>query len=188
MSKKGLRYVAFAHLKADGTYENGKHLSPAAAFNANANASDVKDYGDDRVVETDKSVTGGTITVELNNDDDEMYVYLLGHTQTTGENGEIISNVDDVAPYVGAAAVGKSGSKWVAKVYNKCQFSEPNDENSTKEEAAKFDHISLEGDILIPEDGNWKRRKSFDTFAAAKTYVDTLFNVTGETGATGTTT
>ena len=171
MSKKGLRYVAFAKLKADGTYENGKHLSPAAAFNANANASDVKDYGDDR-------------TVELNNDDDEMYVYLLGHTQTTGENGEIISNADDVAPYVGAAAVGKSGSKWVAKVYNKCQFAEPNDENSTKEETVNFNHISLEGDILIPEDGNWKRRKSFDTFAAAKTYVDTLFNVTGETGET----
>lgn len=185
MSKKGLRYVAFGLLKADGTYENGKHLGPAAAFNANATASDVKDYGDDRVVETDKSVTGGSITIELNNDDDEMYTYLLGHSQTTGTSGgEIISNVDDEAPYVGAAAIGKSGSKWVAKVYNKCQFAEPNDENSTKEEQAKFDHISLEGDILIPEDGNWKRRKSFDTFAAAKTYVDTLFNVTGETGTT----
>lgn len=142
MSKKGLRYVAFAHLKADGTYENGKHLSPAAAFNANANASDVKDYGDDRVVETDKSVTGGTITVELNNDDDEMYVYLLGHTQTTGESGEIISNADDVAPYVGAAAVGKSGSKWVAKIYNKCQFAEPNDERHKGRDSDVQPHFS----------------------------------------------
>lgn len=182
MSKKGLRYVAFGKLKDDGTYENGKHLSPAVNFNATANSSDVKDYGDDRVVETDKSVTGGTITVELNNDEDELYTYLLGHvlgaTGVTGTTpGEIVSNVEDVAPYVGAAAIGKSGSKWVAKIYLKCQFAEPADENATKEENVAFNHITLEGDILPMENGDWRKRKTFDTYEAAKSYVDTLFGV-----------
>jgi phi13 family phage major tail protein len=181
MSKKGLRYVAFGKLKDDGTYENGKHLSPAVNFNATANSSDVKDYGDDRVVETDKSVTGGTISVELNNDEDELYTYLLGHAAATGEGAEIVSNVEDVAPFVGAAAIGQSGSKWVAKVYLKCQFAEPSDENATKEENVAFNHITLEGDILPMENGNWKKRKTFDTFAAAKAYVDELFGISAQT-------
>lgn len=190
MSKKGLRYVAFGLLQNDGTYTNGKHLSPAVNFNATANSSDVKDYGDDRVVETDKSVTGGTVSVELNNDDDELYTYLLGHvmgaTGVTGTTpGEIVSNVEDVAPFVGAAAIGQSGSKWVAKIYLKCQFAEPADENATKEENVAFNHITLEGDILPMENGDWKKRKTFDTFALAKAYVDSLFNVTEAQGATG---
>ena len=187
MSKKGLRYVAFGKLKADGTYEDGRHLSPAVNFNATANSSDVKDYGDDRVVETDKSVTGGTVTVELNNDDDDLYTYLLGHVKgVTGTALDVItSNVDDVAPFVGCAAIGQSGSKWVAKIYLKCQFAEPADENATKEEQVAFNHITLEGDIFPMENGDWKKRKTFDSYAAAKSYVDSLFNVTEAQGATG---
>lgn len=186
MSKKGLRYVAFGKLKSDGTYEDGRHLSPAVNFNATANSSDVKDYGDDHVVETDKSVTGGTVTVELNNDDDDLYTYLLGHVKgTTGANADVItSNTDDVAPFVGCAAIGQSGSSWVAKVYLKCQFAEPSDENATKEEQVAFNHITLEGDILPMDNGDWKKRKTFSTFEEAKTYVDTLFSVTGATGTT----
>lgn len=183
MAKKGLRYVAFGLWESDGTYTTGqgKHLSPAAGFSASATTSDVKDYGDDRVVETDKSVTGGTLNVELNNDEDEMYTYLLGAKTTTGSGedaGKIVSNVDDVAPFVGAGCVGKSGSKWVAKIYLKTQFAEPADENSTKEENTTFNHISLEGDILTQENGEWRWRKSFATFEAAKTWVDTVLGVT----------
>ena len=191
MAKKGLRYVAFGKWASDGTYtaNEGRYLSPAASLSGTINASDVKDYGDDRVVETDNSVTGGTLAVELNNDDDEMYTYLLGaKTGSTGDTeGAIIGNVDDVAPYLGVGCVGKSGSRWVAKIYLKVQFSEPTDENATKEENTTFNHISLEGDILTQENGDWRWRKSFETFAAAKSWVDGILKVTesGETGETG---
>ena len=179
MSKKGLRYVAFGKWSAAGTYTDGKYLSPAASLSGSANISDVKDYGDDRVVETDKTVTGGTLTVELNNDDDEMYTYLLGHTATGEQGAQVIaSNADDVAPFVGVGCVGQSGSLWVAKIYKKVQFGEPNDENATKEENVAFNHITLEGDILIPEDGLWKLRQSFSTLAAAKTWINTTLGVT----------
>lgn len=181
MSKKGLRYVAFG-IRNDttGTFSGGKHLSPAAAISGSANTSDVKDYGDDRVVETDKSVTGGTLTVELNHDEDEIYTMLLGHTK----NENLIShNVDDVAPFVGVGCVGQSGSKWTAKIYTKVQFAEPADENNTKEESVQFNHITLEGDILIPEDGIWKMRQTFDTFALAKAWIDEKLSVTTTTPA-----
>ena len=182
MAKKGLRYVAFGKWASDGTYtaNEGKYLSPAAALSGNITSSDVKDYGDDHVVETDNSVTGGTLTVELNNDDDEMYTYLLGASTATGQGddaGAVISNVDDVAPFVGVGCIGKSGSSWVAKIYLKVQFSEPTDENATKEENTTFNHISLEGDILTQENGEWRWRKTFETLAAAKTWVNTVLNV-----------
>ena len=185
MSKKGLRYVAFGKLQNDGTYSQGKHLSPAASLSGSANISDVKDYGDDRVVETDKSVTGGTLSVELNNDEDELYTYLLGHTQTT--DGLIKHNADtDIAPFVGVGVVGQNGSQWTAKIYKKVQFGEPTDENTTKEETVAFNHITLEGDILIPDDGEWKLRKSFSSLADAKSYVNTTLGVSsGETAETG---
>ena len=186
MAKKGLRYVAFGKLQSNGTYSDGVHLSPAASLSGNANVADVKDYGDDRIVETDKSVTGGTLTVELNNDDDDLYTYLLGHTKDQTSE-EIDHSVDDVAPFVGVGCIGQSGSAWVSKLYKKVQFAEPNDENNTKEENVSFNHITLEGDILIPEDGSWKTRKTFTTLAAAKTWLNTKLGVSEPEGATGAT-
>lgn len=180
MAKKGLRYVAFGKWASDGTYtaSQGKYLSPAASLSGSLNTSDVKDYGDDRVVETDNSVTGGTLTVELNNDDDEMYTYLLGATTGGTSDAKIVSNADDVSPYVGVGCVGKSGSMWVAKIYLKVQFAEPADENATKEENVAFNHISLEGDILTQENGEWRWRKSFETLDAAKSWINTTLCVT----------
>lgn len=177
MAKKGIEYVVFGKLQANGTYKDGKRLSPAAAFNGSATKSNVKDYGDNRAVETDNSVTGGTLTVELNDDTDEIYTYLLGNTQAT-DGEEIVSNADDIAPYVGVGAIGMSGTKFVAKFYNKVQFSEPNDDNQTKQENTTFNHISLEGEILIPEDGNWRRRKTFATREEAKTYLNKIVGIT----------
>lgn len=179
MAKKGIEYVVFGLLQENGTYKEGKHLSPATSFNGTTTSTDVKDYGDNHVVETDNSVTGGTLTVELNNDEDELYVYLLGHKQT-GDGEEIVYNTNDVAPYVGVGAIGQSGSKYVAKFYDKVQFAEPNDENKTKEENVEFGHITLEGQILIPEGGNWRRRKTFETLEEAKAYLNKLVGITTE--------
>ena len=183
MAKKGLRYVAIGILSEDGkTYTGGKHLSPAAHLTGTPTSANVKDYGDDRVTDTDKSVTGGTLSLELTNDEDEIYSMVLGHkTQTgTGTEKTILYNADDVAPFVGVGAVGLSGKKWVAKFYKKVQFAEPTDEDQTKQENTTFSHVTLEGDILIMEDGSWKERETFGTLEAAKAWVDKKTGVTTE--------
>ena len=133
------------------------------------NNSDVKDYGDNRLLETDKSTTGGTLSVEFNHDSVDIYTMLLGHSIV---DGTIKHNANDVAPYVGTGALGKEGNKWVGKFYKKVQFAEPSDENSTKEENTTFNHITLEGDIFIPEDGEWKLQKRFDSLAEAKAWLE----------------
>lgn len=178
MAKKGIRYAAFAHatVGAGGaiTYADGCVISPVAGFNGSANKASAKDWGDDRAVDSENSVTGGTLNVELNNDEDDIYTYLLGHTKATGSgSSEVTFNVDDEPPLVGVGAYGKSGSKWVAKWYSLVRFSEPNDDNTTKQENVTFGHITLEGEIIIPENGDWKFRETFETEAAAKTWINT---------------
>ena len=121
MAKTGIEYAVFGLLQEDGTYKNGKYLSPVTNFNGTPTKASVTDYGDNRALETDNSVTGGTLSIEMNQDEDDIYVFLLGHTKDE-TSGEIIYNVNDTAPYVGCGAIGKSGAKYVAKFYKKVQF------------------------------------------------------------------
>lgn len=183
MSKKGITYAVFGLLQEDGSYKEGKYLSPVANFNGTANASNGKDYGDNRIVETDKTVTGGTLSVELNHDTEDIYVMLLGHKKD--EKGQITFNSDDVAPYVGVGAIGMAEDGYVAKFYKKVQFSEPGDDNATKQESVSFGHVTVEGDIIVPEDGVWKLRERFDTLAAAKEWLNKLVGITTTAAGTG---
>lgn len=177
MAKKGIEYAVFGLLdEKTGTYSKGKYLSPVAGFNGNPTKASGTDYGDNRALETDNSVTGGTLSVELNDDNDDIYVFLLGHAKDL-ESGEISYNVNDVPPYVGCGAIGKSGNQYVGKFYKKVQFGEPNDENTTKQENTTFAHTTVEGTILIPEDGEWKKRKTFETLEAAKAWLNGLVGI-----------
>lgn len=185
MAKTGIRYAVFAEATeaSDGTitYSNGKCLSPVAGFNGSINQSNGKDYGDDRVVATDNTVTGGTLTVELNEDNDDIYTMLLGHAVASGTGADpaIQYKDTDVAPFIGTGAIGRSGDKWVGKWYTKVQFHEPADDNATAQENITFGHVTLEGDILIPANGLWKERETFDTLTAAKTWLNGKAGISG---------
>ena len=187
MAKKGIRYAVFATrtetesgTSISVTYSGGKNISPVVTFNGSINSSNTKDYGDDVVQEVDNSVTGGTISIELNNDEDDIYTMLLGHSKadsSASNAGEITFAETDVAPFIGVGAIGKSGSKWVGKWYPKVQFKEPNDDNATRQETVTFGHITIEGEILIPYDGVWKTRKEFSSFSDAKTWLNTKASI-----------
>ena len=178
MAKKGIRYAVFGVLQSDGTYADGANLAPVAAFNGTPNTSNVKDYGDDICVEVANETVGASLSVELTNDDLDIFALLLGHTLTSGE---IEYNSNDQAPYVGCGAIGKSGSKWRAKFYKKVLFAEPSDENATKQESTTFGHLTLEGDAIPLDDGSWKVEKEFDELAAAKSYLNGLVGISGGT-------
>lgn len=186
MAKIGLEYIAAAKLDmqnckdlATVKYTELAEIGPGATVTFTPASSDVKDYGDDRVVETDVSVTGGTISLELNEPTQKNEAFLLGHeydeTAADEHKGHIIRNVNDVPPYVGIAFVGKSmiNGKHVykAKVYAKCQFKEPSDEYNTKQENVTFSHTTLEGNLFQLDNGDWKCEKQCDTLADAKSFI-----------------
>lgn len=181
MARKGLDYVAFAkysYLNGTTTYSQGVKLSTAASFNANINSNVVNDYGDNRSVETVSEVTGGDVSAELNNDEAVLYAFLMGATVTENQGKTtIVSNANDVPPLVGAAAIGKTGNVYRLKVYKKCQFSEPNDENTTKQESTVFTHTTVSGRIFIPEDGEWRIMEDYSTLADAIAAIEALFHI-----------
>ena len=175
MSKYGIRYAVFAKYNDDGTYTDGCYLSPVAGYNGNPNVAPGSDYGDDRSLDAESYVAGGTLSVEFNRDKDELYTFLLGHEQA--QSGEIAYNSNDEAPIVGTGAIGRGDGKWKVRFYKQVKFHEPNDENQTRTNTIQHNHITLEGDIMIPEDGEWKLTRTFDTFAQAKAYLDDIVGI-----------
>lgn len=190
MAKIGFEYVAAAKLddktstsKADAKYSEGREIGPAAAFNGTPTSSDVKDYGDDRTLETDTSVTGGTLSLELNEPTMENEAWILGHKFETETKG-MIRNVNDIAPYLGVGCVGKSKRDgaiiYKSKIYLKTQFRVPNDENATKQDQVTFNHTTMEGNLFQLKNGDWKDEKEFTTLDEAKKYINTTLNITEE--------
>ena len=181
MAKKGIRYAVFGIYNETTvgstttiTYTGGKRLSPVAAFNGTPNVANAKDYGDDGTVETVNEALGATLSVELTNDDMEIFTMLLGHQLV---DGVLTYTNSDEPPYVGCGAIGLSGSMWRAKIYTKVRFAEPSDDNSTKQESISFNHITLEGDAIMDGNGVWKKEKEFATEAAAKEWLNTQLGV-----------
>jgi phi13 family phage major tail protein len=190
MAKKGFEYaVVGKYSEETGKHTDGKYLGPTSTFNITTTSNDVKDYGDNRAVVTDTSVTGGTTSVEINEMVNELYAYMLGHTYNSEEN-TVVCNKDDIAPFIGMGAVGISRAednkdKYTAKFYKKCQMKEPNDENATQAETLTFTHTTLEGNMFVPEDGNWKEQKTFATLKEAKTWLNEKVGITAsDAGAT----
>lgn len=187
MAKVGMEYVVSAELveAEDGTisYKNGRYWGPSSTFSGNPSANDIKDFGDDRAVETDTSVTGGTLSVELNERTLETEAFLLGHAYDA-EKKEMKCKQDDVAPFLGTGAVGKSKRNnkivYTGKFYYKTQFKNPNDENTTKQESTAFNHTSFEGNIFTLPNGDWKSEAEFETVEEAKEWL------TAKTGMTDT--
>ena len=188
MAKIGFEYIVAGELdtsvstsKATAVYSNSREIGPGANFNGTPTSADVKDYGDDRTLETDTSVTGGTLSLELNEPTLENEAWILGHTYDEDTNS-MTRNANDVAPYIGIGVVGKSKRNnaiiYRVKVYLKAQFKEPNDENATKQESVTFSHTTMEGNLFQLDEGDWKYVAEYTTLAAAKAALNTIFGIT----------
>lgn len=150
------------------------HVSPSVTFNGSTANNSAKDYGDDVVQESDMEFSGGTLSIELNNDINLLYAMLFKYDVTLVDSvpAEIEFNVDDPIPYVGVGAIGRSGDEYVAKWYPLVRFRLPNDDNQTKQESVTFGHVTVEGDIFQTRFGIWKQRKVFSSLSDAKTWLN----------------
>lgn len=168
MAKIGLKYLAYKGSVNKGII--GKAIQADIAISVN----EVYLYGDDAIAESDKSFQSGKITLGVDDLRDAVQVEFLGHT--VAESGEITAKGTDNNPYVGIGFycikkvdnVQKYRAIWLPKV----QFAEPNDSNNTKGQNVSFASSTLEGTIMLDDNGDWKKEQTFDTEAQAKAYVD----------------
>jgi len=175
MAKIGLRYPVYKSANSKGVI--GKAIQADISISTN----DVKLYADDVVVESDKSFKSGTITLGIDDLSDEIQTEFLGHKKDE-QTGEIIANGNDENPYVGIGFYGikkvnnviKYRAIWLPKV----QFAEPADTNKSKGETVEFNTPTLEGTIMMDDDGNWKYEQTFSTEDEAKAYLENKAGIT----------
>ena len=178
MAKIGLRYPVAAPLTENETetsYTGGKVIGKAINSDININSNDVKLYADDVIAESDKSFKDGNVKIGVDDLDYETQAMLLGHK--VSEEGELVANADDTAPFVGFGFYGPTKKNNVlgfrAIFLHKVQFAEPAESITTKGETVSFQTPVLEGTIYTDVKGDWKSEKTFPTEAEAKTWLET---------------
>ena len=182
MAKIGLnnfRY-AVATIGPNGaiTYGAVKKPAKAVSFSFEPNTSDAKLYADDSLAESDNRVTGGTCTMGIDRLDAETMAEILGH-EYNNETKEVVSNVNDIAPYVGVGRIVRimvdGVQNFRATFLAQCKFAEPSADDNTMGESVEFSTYELSGTVVVPADGNWRREKVFTTQADAIAYLEGLF-------------
>lgn len=180
MAKIGLNNFRYGILTEaeDGTasYSGAKVPGKAISCNVEVETNDAELYGDDVLIESDKTFNKATVTAGIDNDDMETMAELLGHTYS--EEAGMVRNANDIAPYVGLGRVVtkiKDGvRKYKVEFLYKVKFGEPSQEDTTKGESVEFGTVELEGTASTLVNGDWSVTKEFDTKAEAITYLEGL--------------
>lgn len=181
MAKIGLSNFRYAVLTEaqDGTpsYDGAKTPAKAISCNVSISNNDAKLFADDVLAESDTSFQSGTVTMGIDDEDQETMATLLGH-DVDSQTGVMTRNANDTAPYV---ALGRIITKMVGGLYKykveflyKVKFSEPSQENNTRGESLEFGTSELEGTVATLADGRWSETKTFSTKAEAVTFLEEL--------------
>lgn len=181
MAKIGLENFRYGLLteQPDGTAAYGVGKKPGRAISCNVSVSNnsAKLYADNVLAESDTSFQNGTVTIGLDEADIQTQADLLGHTV---EDGVIVRNSNDIAPYVGLARLVtlmvNGAYKYKVEFLKKVKFGEPSQENSTKGESVEFGTVEMEGDVAALANGEWSDSKVFDSKTDAVQYLESLFS------------
>lgn len=178
MAKIGLKGLRAAKYDENSkTYGEVESVGKAIKSDISINSNNVKLYAEDAVAESDQSFKDGKIALEVDDLTVKMNGLLLGHT--VSEEGELVANSSDIAPYVGMGfyCMTKKNNKigYRAIFLVKVQFAEPNDNSETRGETVAFKTPSIEGTIMTDANGDWKKEESFETEQEAIAYLDSKF-------------
>ena len=176
------------------TYSAGQRLAEAVSASVSWTRNDSHFFGDDVELDTDNGVTGYSIDFEPSGLADAARAYLLGET-TTGTGANTVYNVVDTpAPDVGFGYIRVMRSKAVGTAaaatttyeawwYHKCKFGISSEESRTKETSIEWRVPTLSATgagVSLDSTGVLKfaEHRSFDTLAAAKTYLNGKAGIT----------
>lgn len=185
----GMRYAVAAPIDSYTpysaiTYDDGFVVSEARGANVQFELEDGDFRGDDAVLDSAKGVLGYTIELETAGMKDSVRAALLGEVKDTSDAYHITGAE---APDVGLGYVkqmretdanGVVQTTWEAFWYYKMKFGQPNDDARTKERTMEWraQTITATGAGVFQSssanDPDFAEHKTFDTFNAAKTYLN----------------
>lgn len=181
MAKIGLNNLWYALLTegADGTpsYSSKKSFGKAISANTSITNNSAKLFADDQLAESDTSFQSGTVTLGVDDDRETVFAEVLGHEVTN--EGEVIRNANDTAPWVGLARIivkmVNNVRLYKVEILYKVKFSEPSQEDNTKGESVEFSTPTIEGTIATLANGDWSDSKTFSSKEDALKYIDATF-------------
>lgn len=196
MAQIGLRTYRYAKMNDDlKTYGSPATLAGAIETKVSLNIAEAKLYADDVLKDKASEFVDATITMGVDNDDDAVFSPLLGektekYKPTGGTETTVYkSNIDDVPVYFGfgQVVVKRISGKRVFKVewFPKVQFKPYHNDATTKKDSLEFTTPSIEGSVFANEDGDWRKRATFDTETEANNFLDSLFVQKTSSSSTG---
>lgn len=178
MSKLGIQSVKYSKRDENGKFTGPHEIGTLVSFNGSPNKIEAEDWGDNRKVESNKSVNKITLSMELNDLAGKEYADLCGHEYDEQTKKVTVKSTDN-APMVGIGAIGNSERNgkqvYILKIYPNMQFGEPNDDNSTETETKDYKHTTLEGTGYPDENNTVKIEQEFaglpEAIAALEEYL-----------------
>ena len=194
MARIGLKRPIVAEITEETSvatvYGTGQVMAKAISANININNVGTEPlFADDEAAETASGFSDGTIEMNIDDLSDPMYAILCGHSVVdVGGISEIQAGANDMGPYVGLGFTlvrMKNGVRtYPARIIKKIQFAEPSEEAKTKGKEIEWQTPKMNGTILMPSDGIWKRQATFETEQAAFDWIDGILH-TGSVDKTG---
>ena len=191
MARIGLKGLTYAKVSGGGagsavTYTGGATIPDLMiAANVTLNRQDVKQHADDHLVERDNGLMSATIALELARLPDQIKEDLLGY-ESGGSNTNVLTVVEDAAPYVGFGYITKEldhGTvSYVGYWFYKVQFGLTDDNASTKGENTQFQSANLSGEaagVQLTSGGKiaFYDINSASTEAAIRTWLNSMAGI-----------
>lgn len=180
MARIGLKNFRYSLLDENENVNEPKSLGKAIDCKVSLELNSAELYADDSLAESDYTFNKGTVTISVDDDDDQVLAPLLGHN--ISEDGEVIRKDTDIAPYV---AFGRILTKIVAGTYkykveflSKVKFKDAMPDEKTKGESIEFTTTSIEGSVMKKSNGEWSKTKTFTSYDEASEYLDSLLTKT----------
>lgn len=193
----GMMYPVFAPITShtDGsmpTYGTGVVLHEARNANITMRYNDNPLYGDNRIVADDNGLQEMTVSFETTGLDDVNRKLLFKEDEKliSGVTAQLVS--DNETQYGGHGFIRKmydertSAKPYEAWIILKVKYQEENMATATGESSISWGTPTLSGraaGIYIDntDKQRWITHASFETFAAAKAWINTVLNVAGAT-------
>ena len=193
----GMMHPVVARLKNhvpgnEPTYEKGMIIGAARKGDLNITRNNNPLYGDDVVVEDDNGITAMSLSMETDDIEEAVRVYMLSLVEKTGEDSGGVKeylDTDASAPYVGIGYIRKrrkAGKTSYQGIWcYKGMFAEDAESSETKGESINWQTPTITGRIMaLDVDGSgfysFRKKAIFTSETEAIAWLDKLANIESE--------
>ncbi len=174
----GLAHAVVAKLNvADDTYSEKVVLGEAIGLDIEPQYKEAEKYGDNKQISKRKRFKNAKVSLETSTIPLAGQTTLFGHKTDTSKQ-EIVYNVNDNNNYVGLGVYVTEEvdgvDKYSAMFMYKVKFAEGKEAYETEGDSITYQTPSIDGEALGNTAGNWRKRKQFDTEAAAIAWIDSM--------------